>query len=794
MSIEKDLNERSPDRVLGNQKSQVIRELENKINASESTQTIADIINAMKRLEQQEKRLDIVKEALKEREEAVQKNASEENQNALNDVKRYLDEMTHSHDTLKAFIDENVAKIEKDTGVSIDFIKASSDLEEEVNKQLEILKQQKKEIQADLALSPREKRVKIAELESEEKAQQNRLRRQRGENSVEFDEVLEALGGKSSGLGSIAENVFGEEKVMSAVTGMAGLVADFIPGLGEIATIVEIVNSIVGFTKVITEQLAALRADMTQSINSAANNIAQYYGRIQSGLIGTNLDYKQISEDVEDTMSFNRFVKQTDYLNQIASLTDQGLVNDLEQRALLQTIKDKTLAQFNVTNSALTRLVRLGEQDSVNQFGLELALKKMLNRFGDSSYLQGMFDSVTSAILDASVVGKTDITNFNSTVQSWLGAMYSSGLSDNVVNAIASGINALGSGNVNALAQDESVQRLFLLSMDRIGMDYADILQQGLSSDDTNNLLASIIEYLNEIATNTNDNLVLKSSYSSLFNLSMSDMQAIQNVHSRMSEISTSVVSSSDAVKETEWAVSSLLENSTSVSERWENLFNNFSYTFGSNIAESDFLYSTYRIADITYNLLDKFSSAGGVLGKFIQGAKVVPAATQYAIGGVSMLDMLLDVPLYAAGQSSSLLNLLGTNSGESSSTSYATTDTSTTNFKTFDKTDMVNTISNSMTSSVESWSGKEDSEEDKILSILGELAKTLMKIKEGESDGYAFAVSLQGMSDAVLRSFASIFADEDAMLATFTGDNSVLTDALFTYAGDTTSNTPAKS
>lgn len=47
--------------------------------------------------------------------------------------------------------------------------------------------------------------------------------------------------------------------------------------------------------------------------------------------------------------------------------------------------------------------------------------------------------------------------------------------------------------------------------------------------------------------------------------------------------------------------------------------------------------------------------------------------------------------------------------------------------------------------------------------------------MKAKDSDGYAFAVSLQGMSDGVLRSFASIFADEDAMLETMTGKNNAL-------------------
>ena len=54
---------------------------------------------------------------------------------------------------------------------------------------------------------------------------------------------------------------------------------------------------------------------------------------------------------------------------------------------------------------------------------------------------------------------------------------------------------------------------------------------------------------------------------------------------------------------------------------------------------------------------------------------------------------------------------------------------------------------------------------EDPALTILKEFETALMANKAGKK---AFAVSLQAMSDEVLRSFASIFADEESMTDIF--------------------------
>ena len=252
-----------------------------------------------------------------------------------------------------------------------------------------------------------------------------------------------------------------------------------------------------------------------------------------------------------------------------------------------------------------------------------------------------------------------------------------------------------------------------------------------------------------------------------------------------MDTISSNIINSSGAQQNTAYAVSKLVEENTFVSEKWDNFFENFKYSFGSNIANNDALYNTYKIADITYEILDKFSGVGGALGKTVDALKLVPALTQFAIGGISAVKMISNATSASSGNLMDLLGMTNTGfAGDAMAGTYtsSSTSTSTSAFKTF-KSSVTDVVSASQSDTA----GLDQEEEDEVLGVLKELSKTLMKLKEGS--GYAFAVSVEGMNTEVLRSFASIFADEDAMLATFTGDNNVLTDALFNYMDDTTSN-----
>ena len=757
--------------------------------------SIKGILKAQKDLESLEKKIKEV-DSLKEKSSGKDKEFLEE----------YSKQLQEIHDKNKTAVEKLIPVVEEKYKISLADEKTLLEeeekrkkIEEEISEELERIAVLKRNIKADEEKSNRQKYEEISELENREKALGEISRKNKGENSEEYNAIISALGGKNSILGNLFSKNFSENDLRKAFEESFKTTGDSIVNkiFPELDVATEVMKTISGTVKLISNGISALRSDMTSSINSAASALENYYGKINANLesFDGNRAYDKISKDVESALGLSKLVRQTDYLSKIASLSDQGLIADIEQRALLETIKDRTLTSFNITNAGLTRLVRLGEENiNINQFGTQLQLKRLLNSklFNDSSYLSNMFDSVTSAILEAGVSTKSDITNFNSTVQTWLGAMYASGLSDNVVSAIASGINALGSGNVNALAQDESTQRLFLLAMDRVNMDYADILQQGLSSEDTSNLLKSVVDLLSEIAGNTKDNLVLKSSYSNLFNLNVSDMQAIQNVQKHIGDITSNIVSSESATALTVDAVANKVNQYTLASEKFDNVLSNFSYTFGSNIAENSGLYTAYRIADVSYNMLDKFSGVGGAVGSVINKLKLVPAAVQLGIGVTSFVKSLSDLPTLTHNET--LLQLLGTNTpSKAPSISDVLTKIAegardnasiTSQLKTTFTTEATTAYESAQT-----WD--ENDSEDDVLSILEDFHGALMRLKGEENENrYAFAVSLQGMSNEVLRSFASIFADEDAMESTFDGSNTVLEKAMFDFFEDTTSNT----
>lgn len=570
---------------------------------------------------------------------------------------------------------------------------------------------------------------------------------------------------------------------------------EIVGSLGGIGRIYETAGSIL-------QVASAIKNQMTKYIDTAADYLKSYYGTINANLEQSSYNYKALSDKADAFLTTSRWVKQTDYLSKIAEVSNAGLLRDIETAAILETIKNKTLTSFDTTNDGIKRLIRLNESDYIRQFGIEAQLKKVLNSvFNDSGYLSSMFDSVTSAIMDAASSYSGDVTAFNSTVQTWMGFMYSSGLSSNVINQIAEGINNLGSGNLQALSGNEQVQRLFLLAMDRVGMDYADVLQQGLSLDDTNTLLGSIVKYLDEIVGNTSENNVLRSSYANLFNMSISDMRAIHQLSSQVNSIGNYAVGSGGAVSQTVNALTNTLQQSTSISEEFDNLFSNLQYTLGESIAESTGLYSVYRVADETMKVLQPFASIGGGVGTLAKVGQKAAAASQYPIVALGLINTIKDFGSsifnntvgggLTAFLSSSLANSVSSADNAAITTLIAnassTSKSNSAQLKTLNRSTLVNGGLTSLTNTYTSEELNAAEEEGADVKILKEMAKTLMNTKE--EGHYAFAVSLEGMNNNVLRSFASIFADEDAMMNTFKGENAAIKDSLFNYLGDNTSN-----
>lgn len=567
-------------------------------------------------------------------------------------------------------------------------------------------------------------------------------------------------------------------------------------------------SKIVGIAGKILDIASATRKTINSWVDDAASVLAANVGRINAALEGTGKTYKDSIEGAVEGLGLNRFVKQTEYLSQIANLTTRGIAFNVEQRALLETIKDKTISSFSSMEGSLLRLIRLKQQDvTAQQFGLEVALRNTLNKvFKDSTYLQDMYDAISGAITDAVLIsGKGDIIEYGSVAQTWMGAMYESGIDSSTVNKFANAINYLGSGNVQGLASDSEMQRLVLLSMDTIGMDYADILQQGLSSSDITDLMKAIVNYLVQISNNTKNNNVLTSSYTQLFGMSMADLQGFRNLQGSMNSLAYVNSSNVASVLEHELALYQSDER-VLVNEQIENIFDNAKFAFGSDIAGNATQYLSWKMSNLVVDIVEQ------VVGNSFMGSNIMGKAASKAIGAVGigaelvlfanifkgLLSTLEEFPaVFQSGNNGRLQDLITVNGGPSlGGNSVSTSVSATTNNSDFKAVTTYSDIKSGekYQKSYESYSADEAGwdtakpEEDKVLTELKKITSALVEAQADEAHK-ALATFLVGMTDDTLRSFASIFADEDAMQDTFQGKNNVLKDNLFKFAEDTTSN-----
>ena len=80
---------------------------------------------------------------------------------------------------------------------------------------------------------------------------------------------------------------------------------------------------------------------------------------------------------------------------------------------------------------------------------MESALTEFFNKnFSDSTFMSDLHDIVFNSVYDAnSLLNKDASTEFEYTLQKWLGSLYSVGMSSQGIRTIATGVNYLGTGN-----------------------------------------------------------------------------------------------------------------------------------------------------------------------------------------------------------------------------------------------------------------------------------------------------------------------------------------------------------
>ena len=355
--------------------------------------------------------------------------------------------------------------------------------------------------------------------------------------------------------------------------------------------------------------------NFADSVESAVDTYISKQEAIVAHLSGSTDSFQNVSDKLQTLISTG-LVKQTAVYDNVSKFVTQGIVSNVEQKAFLQTLADDIDATFNASDSTLVRLINLQKTDlTSNRLAIEYSLQEFLNQnYETSTYIKESFTSVSQSLIEMqSLMSAQTATETETIIQAYLGSLSSSGMATDTISSLASAINELGSGDTSNLGS--GVANLVLMGAARSGLDYADMLVNGLDQSKVSTLLEGISDYLAEINTSYSSNVV-KSQLAKIYGVNVSDLVAATNFESSETEGTVT----SDIYKALLNDFDDLVPGITKI----QNLFDNFVQGMAVNIASSGrwlYLYKAFNLMSDT--LGDAFAGQTLSIEPFGVGVKL---------------------------------------------------------------------------------------------------------------------------------------------------------------------------
>ena len=407
--------------------------------------------------------------------------------------------------------------------------------------------------------------------------------------------------------------------------------------------------------------------DGLNAINDAISEYAKYQGSINARLQGVS----SYSDSVKtlSSVAFSPLLRAEDLYANLADLVGQGIVTNVEQRAMFATMKDNIAGTFDVTSDSLKRLIRVQQNDSTAaRLGMEAYLTEFLNVYvQNTEYLQSTFDTVSSSLLEASATmmlqnrskAASNSAELEFVVQKWLGTLSGVGLSDTAASSIAEAIGQLGSGNINALSSND-MQNLIVMAANKAGLNYGEMLNDGLDASDANELIKGMVVYLQEIAaTGTN---VVKSQLADVFGVTISDLAAVMNLsEDALNTVHADLLTYNNMYGELTNQFKQL-PSRLGIANILENLFANLTYQTGMSIASNPVTYALWKITDMIQSVTGGINIPYiSVMGSGFDLNATVEGLMQLGIVGISTLGNIGKIAsgLASIGDGSVLLKKL---------------------------------------------------------------------------------------------------------------------------------------
>lgn len=412
----------------------------------------------------------------------------------------------------------------------------------------------------------------------------------------------------------------------------------------------------------INNTLKATTKSLTTAIDESLNKYIGAQQSMTAHLQGSNTSLTSVLNTLQSTLSTSSVIKQEKVFDNLGSLIKSGIVYNVEQRAFLQTIKQDIDAVFDATNGSLTRLIRIQQQDlSANRLAIEYSLQKFLNQnYQTSEYIKTAFNVVSDSLMSAQVAlqNSTEAIRLESAVQTQLGSMFSGGISEGTVKGLADAINALGTGDVSNIGSGMS--NLLIMAAARAGMDYGQLLNQGVTGQQATTLLNSVVNYLAEM--NANSSNVVKSQMGKLFGVDITDIIAAGNVGQIQGSVGSNI---NDLFGDYGGFITA--------GTKLQNQIANLKWTFGTNIATNPIQLATYEvtklisesgIGDILFKTGEAIkSSGGGILGSVLSTIGNAGATAIQLLGIAANSAPLLPIIQSVIGSGSDILSSLNVGS-----------------------------------------------------------------------------------------------------------------------------------
>lgn len=386
-----------------------------------------------------------------------------------------------------------------------------------------------------------------------------------------------------------------------------------------------------------------------EKLGSVINQGISTYSKYQLGISARLQGYRgnegdvfsQVEKNLTKAVGVTPYFRTETMLNNLQALVEQGIASNIEQRAFLQTAKDGIATTFSASNAALLRIIRLQQSDSTAaRLGMEAYLTRYLNNLVENTeYLQSTFDNVESALLEASSqMGASQATEFEYIVQKWLGALTGTGLSEATAQSIAQAVGYLGSGDIGSLS-NSNMQNLLVMSASKAGLNYSDLLTNGLNAENTNKLLYAMADYMAGMSAGGNN--VTKSQLAQTFGVSISDLTAAKQLSSSFKSIYNNMMRYSGMYGELESQMGKLVQR-TAISEMISNVGANAKFSLASSIASNPALSALWQITDMIQGATNGINiPAVSVMGNMVDLNTTVENLMKLGVVGAGSLDMI---------------------------------------------------------------------------------------------------------------------------------------------------------